>query len=170
MDDSSIVTSIEVAEAVKDIDLIIDGHSHTVLEQGQVVGNTLIASTGEYDQNLGTVEITIVDGEIAEKKAKLITLGEAAEIAPDEAIVKAIEEVEAKQDAILGEVVGKTEVDLEGTRELVRKGETNLGNLIADSMVWLTGADCALTNGGGIRASIPAGNITKGQRNHRPEG
>lgn len=162
MDAASADTSIKVAEAVEDIDLIIDGHSHTVLEQGQLVGKTMIASTGEYDKNLGTVEITVDAGKITDIKAKLITADEAAEATPDEAIVKAIEEIESKQAEILSEVVGKTEVDLQGARELVRKSETNLGNLITDAMVSLTGADCALTNGGGIRASIPAGNITKG--------
>lgn len=162
MDAASVDTSIKVAEAVEGIDLIIDGHSHTVLEQGQMVGNTLIASTGEYDKNLGTVEITVTEGKVSDITAKLITTDEAADATPDEAIVKATEEIEAKQAEILSEVVGRTEVDLQGARELVRKGETNLGNLIADAMVSLTGADCALTNGGGIRASIPAGDITKG--------
>lgn len=51
---------------------------------------------------------------------------------------------------------------LEGAREKVRAGETNLGNLIADAIIYATGADCALINGGGIRASIDAGDITLG--------
>jgi len=162
MDAASADTSTKVAEAVDGIDLIIDGHSHTVLEQGQMVGDTLIVSTGEYDKNLGTVELTVAEGKIAEKKASLISKDKATEVVPDEAIVKTIEGIEAEQAVILSEVVGKTEVDLQGAREMVRKGETNLGNLITDAMVSLTGADCALTNGGGIRASIAAGNITKG--------
>lgn len=162
MDAPSDNTSIKVADAAEDIDLIIDGHSHTVLEQGQLVGKTLIASTGEYDKNLGIVEITVTEGRIEEIKAHLITTEDTAETVPDETIVKAIEEIEAGQAVILGEVVGKTGVDLEGAREKVRKEETNLGNLITDAMVWLTGADCAITNGGGIRASVPAGDITKG--------
>lgn len=162
MDTASTDTSIKVANEVKGIDLIIDGHSHTVLEQGQVVGDTLIVSTGEYDKNLGKIELTVTDGQITEKKAALISRDTVADVVPDEAIVKTIETIEAEQAVILSEVVGKTEVALEGAREQVRKGETNLGNLITDAMVSLTGADCALTNGGGIRASIAAGNITMG--------
>ena len=54
MDEASVDTSIKVAEEVEGIDLIIDGHSHTVLEQGQKVGDTLIVSTGEYDKNLAS--------------------------------------------------------------------------------------------------------------------
>lgn len=162
MDAASVDTSIKVANEVEGIDLIIDGHSHTVLEQGQVVGDTLIVSTGEYDKNLGKVEMTVVEGKITEMKAALISKEEAVDVVPDEAIVKTIESIEAEQAIIFDEVVGKTEVDLEGAREKVRQGETNLGNLITDAMVSLTGSDCALTNGGGIRASIAAGDITKG--------
>jgi 5'-nucleotidase len=162
MDAASTVTSVKIAEEVEGIDLIIDGHSHTVLEQGHAVGDTLIVSTGEYDKNLGIVQLTVTEGQVTDKKASLISKDEAAEVVPDEAIVKTIETIEAEQAVLLSEVIGKTEVALEGARELVRKGETNLGNLIADAMVKLTGADCALTNGGGIRASIAAGDITKG--------
>ncbi len=49
---------------------------------------------------------------------------------------------------------------LEGSRQYVRTGETNLGNLVADAMLEETGADVAITNGGGIRDSIDVGPIT----------
>ncbi|MEM4382395.1 MAG: 5'-nucleotidase C-terminal domain-containing protein [Candidatus Caldarchaeum sp.] len=58
------------------------------------------------------------------------------------------------------EVIAKTAVDLEGQRELVRRQETNLGNLITDIYRERFGTDIAFQNGGGIRASIPAGEIT----------
>jgi 2',3'-cyclic-nucleotide 2'-phosphodiesterase (5'-nucleotidase family) len=63
---------------------------------------------------------------------------------------------------ITEEFVSENSIELVGEREFVRAGETNLGNLITDSMVEFTGADVALTNGGGIRASIPADDITVG--------
>lgn len=162
MDAASVDTSTKVANEVEGINLIIDGHSHTVLDQGQITGNTMIVSTGEYAKNLGIVDLVVADGHVVDIKPKLLTMEGAAEVVPDEAIVKTIEKIEAEQAVILNEVVGKTDVELEGAREKVRVGETNLGNLITDAMVALTGADCALTNGGGIRASIPVGNITKG--------
>ena len=59
-------------------------------------------------------------------------------------------------------MIGSTEITLDGERDQVRAGETNLGNTIADSMIWKTGADIALTNGGGIRSSIQIGEITVG--------
>lgn len=65
-------------------------------------------------------------------------------------------------------VVGKTLVDLDGARERVRTQETNLGNLIADAYLEkarkaIPETQLALVNGGGIRASIPAGDVTLGQ-------
>lgn len=57
-------------------------------------------------------------------------------------------------------VLGKTEVYLDGARENVRSRETNLGNLICDSLVWISGAQIAITNGGGIRESVEPGDIT----------
>ncbi|MCS7274974.1 MAG: 5'-nucleotidase C-terminal domain-containing protein [Candidatus Bipolaricaulota bacterium] len=58
------------------------------------------------------------------------------------------------------EVIAQTTVDLEGRREIVRRQETNLGNLITDIYRERFGTDIAFQNGGGIRASIPAGAIT----------
>ena len=54
-------TSDLVAKAVEGIDLIVDGHSHTVLENGRQVGDTLIVSTGEYFGHVGEVELTYDD-------------------------------------------------------------------------------------------------------------
>lgn len=163
MDGSSIDTSIKLAETVEGIDLIVDGHSHTVLEQGNRVRSTLIVSTGEYGQSLGIVDLYYKDGQIVSIEARLLGMDSAAAIAPDEAIVSMIEMIEADQVEELMRVVGSTAVALEGAREKVRTGETNLGNLITDAMVSATGADCALLNGGGIRASIDAGEITVGE-------
>lgn len=162
IDPSSTVTSIELAESVKGIDLIIDGHSHTVLEQGLTVSDTLIVSTGEYGKNLGVVDLYLKNGKLAGIEAGLITKELAAETAEDEAVVSVIESIETEQTELLGQVIGETAVALDGARKNVRTGETNLGNLIADAMMYVTGADCAFVNGGGIRASIDAGDITKG--------
>lgn len=163
VDEASVDTSTKVAAGVEGIDLIVDGHSHTVLEQGKIVGSTMIVSTGEYDKNLGVVDLYVTNGKVSDIQADLVSKDEASVTVPDEAVKKAIDEIIAEQAVVLNQVVGKASVDLEGTREKVRTGETNLGNLITDAMVAETGADCALTNGGGIRASIPKGDITKGQ-------
>ena len=79
-----------------------------------------------------------------------------------QAIKSIIDEAVAENATIETEVVANSPVELDGLRENVRTGETNLGNLIIASMMDVSGADVALTNGGGIRATIPAGEVTKG--------
>lgn len=153
-------TSDLVAQAVEGIDVIVDGHSHTKLEDGRLVNNTLIVSTGDKLNNVGRVEIVVEDGKVESKTAKLLTYNDFADVTPDADVVAEIEKVEAAQAEILNRVVGKTTVKLVGDRSVVRTGETNLGQLATDAILDLTGADVALTNGGGIRASIEAGDIT----------
>ena len=161
--------------AVPGIDLILDGHSHTLLESGRVVENTLIAQVGNYGQNIGVVELVISSGKVS-KSAKIIELSELSELSEnsrlfgDPKIIEVIEAEEAKIEAERAEietttsvVVGYTPVRLEGEREFVRKGETNLANVVTDSLIHATGADIAIYNGGGIRESIEPGDITMGQ-------
>lgn len=150
---------------VSGIDVIIDGHSHTTLENGLLAGDTLIVQTGEYGQDIGVVEIT-VNGENINKTAKLIpvpTDDEESELIADKAILNKISELDAANESVTSVLAGYTPVFLNGEKEAVRTGETNLANLITDSMRYATDADIAFLTGGNIRASIEAGNITVGQ-------
>ncbi len=143
------------------LDVVLDGHSHSVVE-GMVVndkdGNEVkLASTGTTFANIG--KLTISSGEI---KTELI---------PAEAYEKADEEVKNyiaqinEEYAKLGErkigvsQVNLTTVDENGNR-IIRKAETNLGDLCADAYRVITGADIGMVNGGGIRADINTGDIT----------
>lgn len=164
IDASSTETSIKVAKEAPGIDLIVDGHSHSTLVEGlEGENDTLIVSAGEYTKNLGVADLIFENGELVEKTAKLITSEEAAEVPADPAITALMEEIEQEQEEVLSETIGSSQVLLQGEREHVRAEETNLGNLIADAMLDVTDADLALTNGGGIRASIDIGPITKGE-------
>jgi 2',3'-cyclic-nucleotide 2'-phosphodiesterase (5'-nucleotidase family) len=170
------VTSKFVAENLKGIDLIVDGHSHTVLENGLRVGDTLIVSAGEYMKNIGVVEIAVRNGKASGEYAFLVPASEVKdpstselakwagikEVAADPAVTAYVESQKKALASITSEVVAYTPVKLDGARENVRTKPTNLGNMIAEAMVEATGADAALTNGGGIRASIAAGDVTRG--------
>ncbi|MDF2720728.1 MAG: 5-Nucleotidase domain protein [Paenibacillus sp.] len=163
IDESSTDTSIKLAKEVPGIDLIVDGHSHSTLVEGKTADNsTLIVSSGEYTKNLGVVELTFEGKALVGKHAQLISKDSAQLVAPDPDVAQTISKMKSEQDAVLSEVIGSTAVKLDGEREQVRVQETNLGNLITDAMLDATGADVALTNGGGIRASVQAGPITKG--------
>lgn len=153
-------TSDLVAKGVEGIDVIVDGHSHTTLPEGRLVEETLIVSTGTALKDIGQVEIVVEDGKVVSKTPVLLDYAAFAEVAPKQEIVDAIAKVEEAQKPILEKVVGTTAVKLVGDREVVRTGESNLGQLATNAMLDLTGAQVAITNGGGIRASIEAGNIT----------
>ena len=166
IDESSEVVSTMIADEVDGIDVIVDGHSHSTLQEGIITENgTLIASTGEYQNNLGKVVIT-VDGEskkIVTKKASLISKAETTDIEGNKTVLDKIKDIDAEQSEFLSKVIGNSKVHLEGAREYSRTQETNLGNLITDAMLDETGAEIAITNGGGIRDSIDEGEITKGE-------
>ncbi|MDF3005865.1 MAG: 5-nucleotidase/2,3-cyclic phosphodiesterase-like hydrolase [Oscillospiraceae bacterium] len=160
LNSSSTYTSEGLAKAVAGIDLIVDGHSHTLLEKGKRVGNTLIASAGEY---MGAVGVVTLDHATRSATAEVIQVGDSRlQGLSDPAIDAKIQEINVNQQQILSEVLGNTPVDLNGVRADVRTGETNLGDLITDAMCAESGAQIALINGGSIRDSIPAGDITKG--------
>lgn len=162
-DGSSTDTSYKVMNAVSGIDVLIDGHSHTALNNGEIAGNgTLLASTGEYSKNLGVVELEFTGKINTKKTAKLISKEEAKTIVPNAAITELIKQQEEEMKPILDEIVGNSNVNLDGLRENVRAKETNLGNLLTDSMLDKTNAEIAITNGGGIRSSIAAGDVTRG--------
>lgn len=163
LDESSVITSKKLAESVEGIDVIIDGHSHTVLESGMTVNNTLIAQTGNYDKNLGFINIQIKDGKITDKKAELLSAEKAKEIALDTNISSYIDTIKKENEPVFAKVVAKTDIALDGARENVRTKETNLGNLSADAVRNAAGSDIGLVNGGNIRTSIPVGDITFGK-------
>ena len=164
LDTNTEITTEDIATAVPGIDVIIDGHSHTVLPDGMMVGDTLIVSAGEYMNNLGVFTLTVEAGMVTGYDVLLIDADMIEELnyGYDMQVQEFIDEIEDAQDVILSEVVGQTAVELVGVRGFVRTGETNLGNIIADSMMIVTDADVAITNGGGIRSSIEAGDVTLG--------
>lgn len=162
MDKESDPNTYDILDKVKDIDLYIDGHSHTLLEKGEKYKDTMIVSTGSYMNNIGKVELTFSDKNLESISASLITFKDARDGEVDKIVQDKLNELKAENDEVLGTVVGKALVKLDGEREQVRAGETNLGNLLTDAMLAESGADVALTNGGGIRASIDKGDITLG--------
>ena len=156
-DESKPNRSLDVLENVQGIDVMIDAHSHTVIDGGEMINDTLLTSTGEYFNNIGVVTY---DGENVQ--ASLIK----SALDPD--VASLVDGVNAEVQEQLSATFASTEVLLNGERDPgVRTEETNLGNFSTDSILWAARkalgedkVDAALNNGGGIRASIEAGEIT----------
>lgn len=162
--------STDLAAAVKGIDLIVDGHSHTVIDGGEKVGDTVIVSTGSYLANVGTV---VIDKEAKTEEAKLISAADyaAGTAQYDETVKALVAEDVAEVAEAYSKVFAKTEVHLEGTKQIVRSQETNLGDFTADAYLYTAqkysdehelgvNVDCSISNGGGIRVSVEPGDIS----------
>ncbi|HZH93649.1 MAG TPA: 5'-nucleotidase C-terminal domain-containing protein, partial [Tissierellaceae bacterium] len=160
IDGSSADTAYTLADNVEGIDLIVDGHSHHVT--GEERNGAYIVQAGYYLIHIGVVNVSMVDGEPVFESTQH-PYEELKDLEADEYIAGLIAETTAPIEEMQEEVIGFTTVALDGVRENVRAGETNLGNLITDAMIAASGADVALTNGGGIRASIDEGDITLGE-------
>lgn len=151
----------KLAEAVPGIDVIISGHSHDRLEQPIKVGNTIIASAGEHAKDLGYLKLDVQGKAVSLIEGKLIPI--TAQTPDNPQIQEIIAKWNARLKDKLEQVVGAAAVQLDGERANVRTRETNLGNLVTDAMRAYLGTDAAITNGGGIRASINTGEITMGE-------
>lgn len=154
---------VAIARAVNGIDLIVGGHTHLPLFQADIQNGTIIVQAQDWGKYLGRVDLEILDGKVTLKEYKLIPVnlkGSANRIAPDTNVEALLRPFKEKGDAALSLELGSTEENLVGERNIVRMGETNLGNLIAEAYRAKFNADIAMTNSGGVRASIPAGKIT----------
>ena len=160
--------STDLYAAVKGIDFIIDGHSHTVMTKGEK--GEPIQSTGTAFANIGVI---VIDN--ATKKIESNSLFEIKEdTAKDATVAAAAKTIVDRVDAEYDVVFAKSEVTLNGAKAPNgnRDSETNNGDLITDAMIWkvmqnkeglTVDADhvVAITNGGGIRAAIKPGDVTK---------
>lgn len=145
------------------IDVVLDGHSHSTVASMKVKNskgkNVTISSTGTKFANIGQLVIT-KKGKIT---TKLIPIEEETTL-KDETLANYVSQMEEEYGKRLKEVIGKTDVDLttldaNGERA-VRNAETNLGDFCADAFRYALDADVAIMNGGGIRASVKAGDLT----------
>jgi 2',3'-cyclic-nucleotide 2'-phosphodiesterase (5'-nucleotidase family) len=161
---------LELAKQVEGIDVIVGGHTHVKLEAPviETTGTeaTVIVQANEYNKFLGTLDVTF-DGEgkvvVDKTTGKLLDV---ATYAIDDATAQILNtKYKPAVDAMKATVVGTAAVDLVGGNPAARTGETNLGNFVADGMLAKAktlnpNTLIALQNGGGVRTTLKAGNIT----------
>ena len=171
-------TSYDLYKKVNGIDFIIDGHSHTVMTKGPE--GEPIQSTGTALNNIGVITIDNATKKI--ESNELIPIWHTEEVdgenvtvydytKSDATVANAAKAIIDPIDADYDQKFAESAVDLNGAKAPGnRTEETNLGDLITDAMMWAIktkapGVDMnnavAITNGGGIRAAIAKGDITK---------
>lgn len=167
----------ELAKAVDGIDLIISGHTHTVLEEPIQVGNTLIVSAGEYTSYLGSLTLSwSEDGQKTIQDYRLIPVDETVAADPGmEQLTNRFQPlVESEYLAQYGlkfdQVLATTQFAFTPISQFAtEQREDTLGNLISDSYIYAVQqaegddyvpVDFAVVASGVIRGSFAAGEIT----------
>ena len=168
--------SVDVCNNVEGIDLFVDGHSHTLMNHGEPIplvdfphykndSNTLIVSAGCYLEAVGVAIYDDTNKNFTADNCDLIMANQYSKF--DKDVNDAIAKVDAEVNKATEKVVAKTEVALNGDRAPGnRTEETNLGDFATDALLWYAqkyldeNTAAAITNGGGIRATIPAGDIS----------
>lgn len=157
------VDSHELVKRTKGIDLVLDGHTHSVIPHDTVLNAigepVIISETGTKFAHIG--KVLIRDGKMTTELLPVGSLNENSE-----RVRRVTNEVENQMRELTQRVVCHSDVYLrilnEEGKQQVRLGETNSGDLISDAYRIVMGADIALTNGGGIRTEKNAGDLTYG--------
>lgn len=169
---------LEIAAAVRGIDAIVGGHSHSLLSNTAeradgpypiMVANpdgvmVPVVSAYAYGKYLGELTLRFdADGRVVEATGEPILLD--ASFAPDPTFAARVAELAGPIEELKRTVVGEALEPIDGSRETCRARECSMGTLVATAMlerVRPLGAQIAIQNGGGLRASIAAGPVTKG--------
>lgn len=183
-DNPAVDNDLLLASSVKGIDLIVGGHSHTKLDQPVVVDKdnknkpkdpTVIVQAYQYSDFLGTVDVEFDGkGKVVKSTGELVKVSDLPE---DPEAAKLLKEYSSQLEKVSSKSIGASAVsDLLNPRisdagndgKSVRNSETALGNIITDGMLekakkYDSHVVMALQNGGGIRSSIPTGDITVGE-------
>lgn len=176
---SNELTSIDMAEALSGVDIIIDGHSHTNMVK-KVSTGTYVVQTGAKLKRLGEITVTFTENNV-KIEPKMLSKDEFKIYGKDSALEALYKKKVSELDIVLSQVIGKSDTDIVANKvydrkkviSVVKNRETSMGDMVADSMIW--GAKellkdtkykdmpmIAMTNGGSIKANIKAGDITLG--------
>lgn len=159
------VNSHDMVSQTHGIDMVLDGHTHTVVphaEQANQEGRPIgITQTGTQFANIGKLVIT-PDGRFLTEliPMKDVEGMESARVTATTDSVKTL--MEGLTSAVVGQCDFELTVNDASGNRVASKAETNLGDLVSDAFRARMQADIGLENGGGLRSSIPAGDITFG--------
>jgi len=164
---------------IPDVDVVVGGHSHTLLSNTDekaggpyptMVDNpggykVPVVQAGSYSKYLGNLTVVFDDNGVVKSASGDPILIDSS-FKPDEALVARIKELGAPIEELKQKVIGQSEGAIDGSREKCRAVECEMGNLVADAMldrVKDQGIQIAFANGGGLRSSIDAGDVSMGE-------
>ena len=164
-------TSAALVKEVPGIDGYVDGHSHSIIQDGEgwvcPETGTLVNQASCKGDSIGVMTFYLKDGKVVNKTAELITGKDLESYTPDAATQKLVDEAFARLEEDTGDAYTTSEYFLNALRtsestdgRSVRTDETNLGDLITDALRSIGGADVGMMPGFRIRASIAEGPIT----------
>jgi len=157
-------SDVDLAKSAPGIDLIIGGHSHTALFQPARHHNIPIFQAGEYGKYLGRIDLQLNDDRMEVVSSELIPIDDKdGAISESPAMLKSLEPLIAQSKPVLEVQIGTLGAPgLDGNRNVVRSRASAIGTLIAQAFRETLRLDVGLMNGGGIRSSFKAGNVTHG--------
>ncbi|WP_011582043.1 MULTISPECIES: 5'-nucleotidase C-terminal domain-containing protein [Chelativorans] len=170
---------LEAIAKIPGVDVVVGGHSHTLLSNTAegaegpyptMVENpegyqVPVVQAASYSKYLGDLKVVFDDSGVVKEASgepKLLD----AQVQPDEAVLARVKELAGPIEELKAQVVSETSASIDGSRETCRARECQMGNLVTDAMLARTkdqGVQFAITNGGGLRASIDAGEVTMGE-------
>ncbi|MDZ7371208.1 MAG: bifunctional metallophosphatase/5'-nucleotidase, partial [candidate division KSB1 bacterium] len=150
-----IENDIELARSVRRADVIVGGHSHSLLRKPLRENGVLIVQTGSSLRAMGKLTLDVAGDSVSAWNYELINLWADSVRGVNPPMRALVERFSGEINAQYGEVIGRLETDWLSSGG----GETNLGNFVADVIRSATQAEIAFMNSGGIRKSLPAGPI-----------
>ena len=155
----------EFVSKINNIDAVLAGHEHLVFNksypdsEGKMIP---VVEAGYYFYNIGVLDLTLdpKTKEIISADETVYSTDTISDITENSDILNKIQEIENRQQIILGEIIGYTSETYPYSWEDVRVSQQKIGSFITQSYIAETGADIAFENGGGIRSGIESGDIT----------
>ncbi|MBU0496176.1 MAG: bifunctional metallophosphatase/5'-nucleotidase [Chloroflexi bacterium] len=145
---------VQLAGEVDGIDVLLSGHTHNRLYRPVLVNDTIVIQSGCHGSFLGRLDLEVDRGRVVDFRHQLITVEKA--IAPDPAVQALVEQALTPHRQELSQVVGHTATPLNRYTML----EATMDNLLLQSLLDLTGAQVAFSNGWRYGAPVVPGPVS----------
>lgn len=145
---------VKLASEVAGIDVLLSGHTHNRLYEPAIVGDTIVVQSGCHGSFIGRLDLEVEDGRVRDYRHRLIEVDESIKSDPE--VQGLVDEALAPHREMLDTVVGHTETALNRNNQL----EATMDNFLLQSLLHVSGAELAFSNGWRYGAPVPPGPVT----------